>query len=156
MKKITIILVMLYGLTVYGQNDFILLSRDYPIIDVLVNGKRLAMLIDTGADVNIIDSEIAKKYEAIVVPTLNYGVGAGSNFDLHDVRNLTCLVKNRIVAGFVATDIADAFKPIEVKTGIKIAGILGTPAIKELKMIIDLSRGIVTINKNSDTTVSTD
>ena len=37
-----------------------------------------------------------------------------------------------------------------------IAGILGTPAIKELGMIIDLSRGIVTIKKKSETTVSTD
>ena len=145
MKKITIILVMLCGLTAYGQNDFVLLSRDYPIIDVVINGKRLAMLIDTGADVNIIDSEVAKRCDAVVVPTLNYGVGAGSNFDLHDVRNLTCLVKSRPVTGFIATEIAEAFKLIEVKTGIKIAGILGTPAIKELGMIIDLKRGIITI-----------
>jgi len=149
MKKITIILIMLFGLTVYGQNDFILLSRDYPIIDVVVNGKRLAMLIDTGADVNIIDYDVAKRCDAVVVPTLNYGVGAGSNFDLHDVRNLTCLVKNRIVAGFIATEITDAFKPIEAKTGIKVVGILGTPAIKQLGMIIDLPRGIVTIKADT-------
>ena len=148
MKKIAIILVMLCGLTVYGQNDFILLSRDYPIIDVVVNGKRLSMLIDTGSDVNIVDSDVAKKCDVIVVPTLNYGVGAGSNFDLHDVRNLTCLVKSRPVTGFIATEIAEAFKPIELKTGIKIAGILGTPAIKELGMVIDLSRGIITINND--------
>ena len=145
MKKLILILIMLCGLMVYGQNDFILLSRDYPIIDVVVNGNRLAMLVDTGADVNIIDSKTAKKYGAVVVPTLNYGVGAGSNFDMHDVRNLTCLVKSRPVTGFIATEIAEAFKLIEVKTGIKIAGILGTPAIKELGMIIDLKRGIITI-----------
>ena len=145
MKRIIMVLIMLYGLSAYGQNDFILLSRDYPIIDVVVNGKRLAMLIDTGADVNIIDSEIAKKYDAIVVPTLNYGVGAGSNFDLHDVRNLTCLVKSRPVTGFIATEIAEAFKPIEAKTGIEVVGILGTPAIKELGMVIDLRRGLVTL-----------
>lgn len=57
---------------------------------------------------------------------------------------------------FAATDIEMVVHSIEHNTGIKIAGILGTPAIKELKMVIDLSRGIVTINKNSKTTVSTD
>lgn len=145
MKKLILTLAMLCSLTLYGQNDFILLSRDYPIIDVVVNGKRLAMLIDTGADVNIIDSQVAKKCDAIVVPTLNYGVGAGSNFDMHDVRNLECSVKNRPVTGFIATEITEALKPIEIRTGIKIAGILGTPAIKELGMVIDLSRGIVTL-----------
>lgn len=147
MKKLILILVMLSSLTAYSQNDFILLSRDYPIIDVIVNGKRMVMLIDTGADVNIIDSQVAKRCGAVVVPTLNYGVGAGSNFDLHDVRNLTCSVKNRPVTVFIATQITEAFKPIEHNTGIKIAGILGTPAIKELGMIIDLRRGIVTISK---------
>ena len=34
---------------------------------------------------------------------------------------------------------------IKPETGIKIVGILGTPGIKQLGMIIDLSRGIVTI-----------
>lgn len=33
-------------------------------------------------------------------------------------------------------------------TGIKIAGIIGTPAIKELGMIIDLRRGIVALSEN--------
>ena len=150
MKKLILILIMLYGVAAYSQNDFILLSRDYPIIDVVVNGKRLAMLIDTGSDVNIVDSNVAKRCDAVVIPTLNYGVGAGSNFDLHDVKNLTCSVKNRIVAGFIATEITDAFKPIEAKTGIKISGILGTPAIKQLGMIIDLSRGIVTIKADTN------
>lgn len=148
MKKIILILIMLYGVAAYSQNDFILLSRDYPIIDVVVNGKRLAMLIDTGADVNIIDSQVAKKCNAIVVPTLNYGVGAGSNFDMHDVRNLICSVKDRPITGFIATAITEAFEPIELRTGIKIAGILGTPAIKELGMVIDLKRGIVTLSEN--------
>lgn len=57
---------------------------------------------------------------------------------------------------FVMFDIKNIQESILKSTGIKIAGILGTPAIKELGMVIDLSRGIVTINKNSAITVSTD
>ena len=46
---------------------------------------------------------------------------------------------------FAATDIEMVVYSIEHNTGIKIAGILGTPAIKELGMVIDLRRGIVTL-----------
>ena len=57
---------------------------------------------------------------------------------------------------FVMINLSSITDNILQATGIKIAGILGTPAIKELGMVIDLSRGIVTINKNSATTASTD
>lgn len=155
-KLITIIILFFACISIYGQNDFILLSRDYPIIDVVINGKVTTMLIDTGADVNIIDTDFARKSGCNVIPTLNYNVGAGSNLSVHDVNNVNCTVKGRNINGFITADLQEALLPIELKTKYKIAGILGTPAIKELKMVIDLSRGIVTINKNSATTVSTD
>ena len=69
---------------------------------------------------------------------------------------LKCKFDGINVYQFAATDIEMVVHSIEHNTGIKIAGIIGTPAIKELGMVIDLSRGIVTINKNSETTVSTD
>jgi len=155
-KLITSIVFFCACISIYGQNDFILLSRDYPIIDVVINGKVTTMLIDTGADVNIIDTDFARKSGCNVIPTLNYNVGAGSNLSVHDVNNVDCTVKDRKVNGFITAEIKDALLPISLKTKYKIAGILGTPAIKELGMVIDLSRGIVTINKNSETTVSTD
>ena len=65
-------------------------------------------------------------------------------------------VKGRQVNQFISSDLTAIRESILQSTGINIAGILGTPAIKELGMVIDLSRGIVTINKNSATTVSTD
>ena len=48
---------------------------------------------------------------------------------------------------FVMVDISELTDNIFQSTGIEVVGILGTPAIKELGMIIDLSRGIVTIKK---------
>ena len=65
-------------------------------------------------------------------------------------------IKEMKINQFVMINLSSITDNILRVTGIKIAGILGTPAIKELKMVIDLSRGIVTINKNSATTVSTD
>lgn len=157
MKRVLFFIVgVVISLNACSQNDFILLSRDYPIIDVVINGKVTTMLIDTGADVNIIDVDFARKSGCNVIPTLNYNVGAGSNLSVHDVNNVDCAVKGRKIKCFITADLKDALLPISLKTKYKIAGILGTPAIKELGMIIDLSRGIVTINKNSETTMSTD
>lgn len=157
MKRVLFFIVgVVISLNACSQNDFILLSRDYPIIDVVVNGKITTMLIDTGADVNIIDVDFARKSGCNVIPTLNYNVGAGSDLSVHDVNNVDCTVKGRKIKCFITADLKDALLPISLKTKYKIAGILGTPAIKELGMIIDLSRGIVTINKNGATTVSTD
>ena len=39
---------------------------------------------------------------------------------------------------------------MEAETGIEVVGILGTPAIKQLGMIIDLSGGIVTIKAEAN------
>ena len=46
---------------------------------------------------------------------------------------------------FVMINLSSITDNILQATGIKIAGILGTPAIKELGMVIDLSRGIMTL-----------
>ena len=57
------------------------------------------------------------------------------------------VVKDRQLFNFYSVDISASCQSIEAETGIEVVGILGTPAIKELGMIIDLSRGIVTIKK---------
>ena len=145
MKSSIIILFVFAFANSYAQNDYVLKSRDYPIIDVAINGVNAAMIIDTGADVNIIDTECAKRFKVDVVPTLGVTIGSSKNFDVHDTKGLLCMVKGRPVTKFIASNISYVFNPIHERTGIKISGILGTPAIKELGMIIDLSRGIVTI-----------
>ena len=145
MKSSIIILFMFVFANICAQNDYVLMSRDYPIIDVVINGTKTAMIIDTGADVNIIDTDYAKKFKVTVIPTLGVNIGSGKNFDVHETQSVKCTVKDRNVSKFIASDISYVFNPIHERTGIKISGILGTPAIKQLGMVIDLSRGIVTI-----------
>ena len=54
-------------------------------------------------------------------------------------------ISYRKVSTFYSVDIEASRKSMEAETGIEVAGILGTPAIKELGMVIDLRRGIVTL-----------
>lgn len=156
MKKVVLFIMLLLAFNLNAQNDFLLKSYERPIIEVDVNGKEVFMLIDTGSSLNVVDFsqledlEIKRRFKIGDVMCI-----AGGSV-LWQIFQVPILVKNRQVTQFISSDLTVIRESILQSTGIKIAGILGTPAIKELKMIIDLSRGIVTINKNSDTTVSTD
>ena len=152
MKNLFILFILAMCLTVNAQNDYILMSRHRPIICVEINGNKEAMLLDTGSELNILD----KHYKAEKYISKLTAQSTTDNFTLYKVEKTDFKVFGRNINNFYSADLALMIDNISASTGIKVVGILGTPAIKELKMVIDLSRGIVTINKNSATTVSTD
>ena len=153
MKKL-IILFLLIASTCYSQNDFIMKSNTYPIIEIKVDGNLFCVLIDTGSGINILDERIVKAKDVVTAEsTINSFAGY---FKLNGLYTKKCDYNGRLISKFLVGDIKHALKQISIKTKFDVVGILGTPAIKELGMVIDLSRGIVTINKNSAITVSTD
>ena len=128
-----------------AQNDFLLESYDRPIIEVTVNGKTVYMLVDTGSSLNILDIEMLDKLGAEKRFKMNRVVTLGAEHDMWHIRKVDIFVKGRRATQFIASDIKLIRESILQATGIKIAGILGTPVIKELGMVIDLRRGIVTL-----------
>ena len=154
MKKL--IIMLLLSATCYGQNDYVLKSRNTPIIEAVINGVTVNMLIDTGASVNIINSESVYKFKGAKLYGEKNLVTVGSNTRANSLRNIEATVKCRKVSGFISLDLTSLQGSIQAETRLEIDGIIGVSGIKELGMVIDLSRGIVTINKNSETTVSTD
>ena len=155
MKKL-IILLLIVCANVNAQNDFLLKSYDRPIIEATINGNDCYLLIDTGSSLNVVDfsqlDDLGIKRRFKIGDALSIAGGSV----LWQIFQIPIIVKNRTVNQFISSDLTVIRESILQSTGIKIAGILGTPAIKELGMVIDLSRGIITINKNSATTVSTD
>ena len=147
MKRLTIFLFFAFMLVFasYGQNDFLLLHRNRPLIDVKINGVKAAMLIDTGSSINIICTSKLAKYGISDKVIRNYAKTIGGVKSLYSIKDTEAFVKNRKVSTFYSVDIEASCKSIEAETGIEVAGILGTPAIKELGMVIDLRRGIVTL-----------
>ena len=131
----------------YGQNDFLLLNRNRPLIEVEINGVKTAMLIDTGSSINIICTSKLSKYGVSDKVIKNYAKTINGAKIVYTLKNVNVNVKNRNISTFYSVDIESSCKSIEAETGIKIAGILGTPAIKELGMVIDLRRGIVTLHE---------
>ena len=147
MKKLTIFLFFAFMLVFasYGQNDFLLLNRNRPLIEVEINGVKAAMLIDTGSSINIICTSKLSKYGVSDKVIKNYAKTINGAKSIYNINGVKIFVKNRKVSTFYSVDIEASCKSIEAETGIEVVGILGTPAIKELGMVIDLRRGIVTL-----------
>ena len=147
MKKLTILLFFVFMLVFssYGQNDFLLLNRNRPLIEVEINGVKAVMLIDTGSSINIICTSKLSKYGISDKVIKNYAKTINGAKSVYNINGANIFVKNRKASTFYSVDIEASCKSIEAETGIEVAGILGTPAIKELGMVIDLRRGLVTL-----------
>ena len=144
MKKLICILLLISSFA-SAQNDFLLESYDRPILEGTVNGQTVYVLIDTGSSLNVLDIEMLDKLGVEKRFRMNRVVTLGAEHDMWHIRKADMSVKGRRVTQFVASDIRVIRESILQATGIKIAGILGTPAIKELGMVIDLRRGLVTL-----------
>ena len=146
MKKLIILLLL--SVSCYGQNDYILKNRNTPIIEAVINGVTVNMLIDTGASVNIINSESVYKFKGAKLYGEKHLVTVGSNTRANSLRNVEALVKGRSVTDFITLDLTSLQGSIQAETRLEIDGIIGVNGIKQLGMIIDLSRGIVTIKSD--------
>ena len=147
MKKL-IILSLILCANVNAQNDFLLKSYDRPIIEATINGNDCYLLIDTGSSLNIIDfsqlDDLGIKRRFKIGDAMSI---AGVSV-LWQIFQVPIIVKNRTVNQFISSDLTVIRESILQSTGIKVAGIIGTPAIKELSMVIDLRRGIITLSEN--------
>ena len=148
MKKL--IIMLLISATCYGQNDYVLKNRNTPIIDAVVNGVTVNMLIDTGASVNIINSESVYKFKGAKMYGEKNLVTVGSNTRANSLRNIDATIKGRKVSEFISLDLTSLQSSIQAETRLEIDGIIGVNGIKQLGMIIDLSRGIVTIKAEAN------
>lgn len=147
MKKLIILLLILCA-NINAQNDFLLKSYDRPIIEATINGNDCYLLIDTGSSLNIVDfsqlDDLGIKRRFKIGDAMSIAGGSV----LWQIFQVPIIVKERTVNQFISSDLTVIRESILQSTGIKIAGILGTPAIKDIGMIIDLRRGIVTLSEN--------
>ena len=146
MKKL--IIMLLISVTCYGQNDYVLKNRNTPIIEAVINGVTVNMLIDTGASVNIINSESVYKFKGAKLYGEKHLVTVGSNTRANSLHNIDALIKGRPVTDFITLDLTSLQGSIQAETRLEIDGIIGVDGIKQLGMIIDLSRGLVTIKSD--------
>lgn len=147
-KRLIIICIMLLcSVNIKSQNAIVLESSNKPIIKVNIGDAEAYMLIDTGSSINILSIDAVNKYKLRVRTQYSGNVySTNDNINAVHVDNVIIRVNGKPFYQYMMIDISVIVSNIKASTGIKIAGILGTPAIKELGMVIDLKRGIVTLN----------
>jgi len=129
----------------YSQDTIVIASEQRLIIPISINGSKEFALVDTGSTLNIINSDELKRLKlskGFLIGDLN---SRYSKEALYSLKNCKTIIGGRFYMQFGTSDISSAVNAIYDETGIEVVGILGTPAIRQLGMIINLPGGIVTI-----------
>lgn len=149
-KRLMVIMVLLLSLFCVKAQTVVKIDSDIrPIVKVQINGKVEYMLIDTGSSINILSQQTVYKYKVRIRTRYAGTVYSTEGYtNAVHVDSVIIKVREKQINQFVMINLSSITDNILQSTGIKIAGIIGTPAIKELGMIIDLRRGIVTLSEN--------
>jgi len=126
------------------QNQTTKLKMDYkgiPTVKSKVNGSReLDFILDTGAQMTVLSSEMAKKLNVKPLVSGSRGAGAGGEFSV-DLGMIDSLQLGDIVIKNVPVAIIDSrkltFKLFGFMTIFKIDGIIGLPLLKQFDVIFD-------------------
>ena len=121
----------------------------FPILAFQNNGKTLKFLLDTGSNVNLIESSL--------IPELMITDKEVSKSNIHSINDKEGLSENykicfnyeqvKFQAEFMGVSDVSGFNLIKEKTGIEINGILGSPFMTKYKYILDLDKLKIRINK---------
>jgi hypothetical protein len=123
-----------------------------PTLQVGVNGKRKKFLLDTGAGLSVISSEVAQ--ECQIFPLLDQKAKAGTSTTkkveiqpavIEDLKIGDISIKNHPVIIIDQQDLE--FKLLGLFTIMKIEGIIGWNAIQNLLVEIDYQNKIITLQK---------
>lgn len=127
--------------------QIIIESDKRPIVKATVNGLQAYFLVDTGASVNILDADRMKYFKFTkgrVIGTI-IGSGGGSSENCLANNANVILAQTFPVYQWVTYSLGSVVDSIKAQTGIRIDGILGTPAIKQMEMKINLNDKIIKI-----------
>lgn len=119
-----------------------------PIIVVEIEDKYLCFILDTGSTCSLIDSNVVEYFKDIVEPIGDYCI-SGIDGTKHKV-DVVILPFNfegyTYKPKFCVQPLADAFKSIEIESGVQIHGLLGTDFLIENKWIINFKELNIYIN----------
>jgi hypothetical protein len=118
-----------------------------PIIEVQINGKKVLLGIDTGAEINFLDQRLIDGGE------LGSSEAIGSNLikglDNNEKRNQKLLFDSVTIGGIVIKDqvfaITDLSKLFPTSNGLKIQGLVGNAFLNQFRYSMNYRRGTFSI-----------
>ena len=127
---------MLYPLSL------VLNQMQLPMILIEVNNKHLCFILDTGSTCSLIDSNVVEYFKDIVESIGDYYI-SGIDGTKHKVDVIILpfnFESQEYKPKFCVKPLLDAFKGIEIESGIQVHGLLGTDFMLENKWIIDFNK----------------
>ena len=152
MKASISLILLLVSLFTFSQDveHIKMVAYNKPIVKVEINGKKAYFLIDTGADISVINSGSIEKYGLEEAKVYTNSVRAisfnGHTSQVMKVKNANLvLAENFDHKDFFSMNLNNLRDVIEAKTDIRITGILGADLLLKYHCIIDYSQRQITM-----------
>lgn len=111
---------------------------DLPVITFYNNGNKFNFLLDTGATMSVIDSNVldSLSYEKLDDTGTIYGM-EGNKIDVSYVRASLEYKDKEYEEDFQVVDMSAAFGQVKAESGVNLSGILGSLFFKKYQYILD-------------------
>ncbi|MEO9854181.1 MAG: retropepsin-like aspartic protease [Reichenbachiella sp.] len=124
--------------------------RGKPIIQMMLNGQKTWVLLDTGSDFTVLDTKVKDKYEFHILSSNDASLkvpGFGSTGNQLAPASHVKLEfgEVRLRGPVFAFDLSAVAKSIQRRTGKRIAGIIGTRMMSTYGFVIDMRSGTASI-----------
>lgn len=116
---------------------------ELPVVTFYQGDKKLNLLLDTGANISIIDKEVASTISTKETPRVSKITGIGGSVKDVAIVDIVLQYKNNTFKdGFQVTDMTPTFSAIKNATGVTIHGIIGNKFMQKYKYILDFDKMI--------------
>ncbi|MGL1886490.1 MAG: aspartyl protease family protein [Reichenbachiella sp.] len=152
-KLITLTLILILLIQISYAQTIDTLTANYkgkPVVEMILNGKKTWVLLDTGSEISIFNVMAQKSYGFHAYESQHRQLsvsGFGSNQNnLLEVTNAKLYFGNvQLKSPFFAYDISNISKSIHARTGKYITAIIGTNTMRSYGFVIDLGNNKVSM-----------
>ena len=113
---------------------------ELPVVTFYNGDKKFNFLLDTGATISVIDSNILNNFphEKIEATGVLWGM-EGNKIDVSYIR-ASLLYKNKVYEeDFQVVDMAASFNEVKAESGVTLSGILGNSFFKRYQYVLDFN-----------------
>lgn len=116
---------------------------ELPVVTFYQGDTKLNFLLDTGANLGILDQNIMSKVEAEGTSRISQITGIGASVSKIPIKSVTFQYKNNsFTDDFQILDMSNTFSSIKKSTGVSVHGILGTHFMQKYKYVLDFKEMI--------------
>jgi len=115
-----------------------LATTGVPIVKAEINGKKAYFIVDSGATSSLIALEVCNDYGVIVQTASQQITGVGASTKMYQ-SNAIISCEDVNISPVKATPLSNLIQSVKSRCFIKIAGVIGSDAMRENKLIIDYS-----------------